>query len=523
MLTPNQESMLTDSQKLVKALGNPDLYEHPVGDISIIETHISWVILTGHYAYKIKKPVDFGFVDFTTLKKRLFFCEEELRLNRRFSNNLYLQTIAIHGEHSKPRFSGDGDIIEYAVKMREFPQHSLLSCYAAESRLKTEHIDSMASVIANIHEQAPRAASGSSLGSAQTIDKWSDENFQQIEDILTESLLPDYFETLKAWSQQKLFELLTFVEARQRQGYVRECHGDLHLSNMAFLNNQCTPFDCIEFNEELRWIDTISEVAFVIMDLQAGGYREFSWRFVNRYLAISGDYSGLAILPYYLVYRALVRAKVAALAGIKPNFKHSLHYLDLAQSWSLKRRPILIAMHGLSGSGKSTVAEDLASRLGAIQIRSDIERKRLFNLEATAKSDSSINTGIYGKDASQQTYDKLVNIAENLLSSGFNVIVDAACLKSSQRALFSQLAERLRIPGFLISCKATEQDLRQRITKRLKAGSDASEANLGVLANQLRTQQTLTSEECENSNTLICHQPKLGDEQFKLISTSTKH
>lgn len=528
----NQASILANTKELISALKSPDLYEHPASSISTIETHISWIILTGKYAYKIKKPVDFGFIDFTTLDKRIFFCEEELRLNRRFSTDLYLQTIAIRGSHSMPKLNGNDEIIEYAVKMREFSQDCLLSNYAAEKRLKSDHIDSMARVIAIFHRQAPYVATGSPLGSAVTIGKWSDDNFLQIESAIPEPQLPDYFIQLKTWSQEKFDSLRTIIEQRQQNGFVRECHGDLHLGNIAFLNEKCTAFDCLEFNQELRWIDTMSEVAFVVMDLQARGYNEFAWRFLNRYLAINGDYSGLAMLPYYLVYRALVRAKVEALGFFShrsadsievPYLRRSLRYLDLARAWSDLERPLLVAMHGLSGSGKSTVAENLASTLGAIQIRSDIERKRLFDLDATSNSASSVDRGIYSKDVSRQTYNRLVEIADNLLSNGFSVIVDTACLESSQRALFRQLALKLQLPCYLISCEASEKKLQQRITQRLERGSDASEANLGVLANQLRTQQPLSSSERRNPNTLSCNQPKLSNEQFSLISASRAH
>ncbi len=528
----DQVSMLANTQELISALINPHLYEHPARSISTIETHISWIILTGKYAYKIKKPVDFGFIDFTTLDKRKFFCEEELRLNRRFSTGLYLETIAIRGSHSFPQLNGEGKIIEYAVKMQEFSQDCLLSNYAADKRLKSSHIDSMAQVIARFHIQAPCTATGSAMGSALTVGRWSDENFQQIENAIPESQLPGYFKLLKTWCRGKFDNLRDTFEQRQQNGFVRECHGDLHLANIAFIGDQCTAFDCIEFNEELRWIDTMSEVAFAFMDLQARGYHEFAWRFLNHYLAINGDYPGLAVLPYYIVYRSLVRAKVEALrifgnsakdSSDELEFSLGWHCLELARFWSNQEFPALIIMHGLSGSGKSTIAENLASTLGAIQIRSDIERKRLFNLDPTSKSGSSIGKGIYHREASQQTYSRLAELAENILLSGFNVIVDAACLESSQRALFKQLASRLQLPCFLISCEASEKELRQRIGQRLELGSDASEANLDVLTNQLKSQQPLSIVEGENTNTLFCNQSKLSTEQVNLISASRAH
>jgi len=512
--------MLNKAQELVKALENPDLYKHPVSAISIIETHISWVILTGVYAYKIKKPVDFGFIDFTTLDKRKFYCDEELRLNRRYAPDLYLETVAIRGSHSQPRLHGDGEIIEYAVKMREFSQHCLLSNFAAEKRLLASHIDAMAQVIAEFHAALPKATDDSPFGSAETIAKWSNENFQHIESALPASELADNFDNLKTWCRLTLERLGPVSQLRRRDGFVRECHGDLHLGNIAFLDNQCTPFDCIEFNDELRWIDTISEVAFVVMDLQARGYTEFAWRFLNHYLAISGDYTGLALLPYYVVYRALVRAKVEALRAVNDEteqaIKQSRHYLDLAQSWSRSGQPAIFTMHGLSGSGKSTVAENLAATLGAIQVRSDIERKRLF--KADKGSESTVGKGIYNKDASEQTYQHLARLAENLLDNGFKVIIDAACLKDWQRQLFKQTASKFNLPGFLIHCQAPESELLRRIEKRFEQGKDASEANRDVLLNQIENQEPLSKNELESRNTIICDQPQLSTEQIAKIS-----
>ena len=509
------------TQELIVALENPGLYRHPVGTISTIETHISWVILTGVYAYKIKKPIDFGFIDFSTLDKRKYYCDEELRLNRRYAPDLYLETVEIRGSHSQPEFNGEGEIIEYAVKMREFSQHCLLSTIAAEKRLLTCHIDAMAQVIADFHAGLPTAPDISSFGSAETIGKWSDENFEHIENILPESELPDYFTSLKSRGQHSLRRLKPVIRQRKLDGFVRECHGDLHLGNIAFIDNRCTPFDCIEFNEELRWIDTINEVAFVVMDLQAQGYEALAWRFLNHYLAISGDYAGLELLPYYVVYRALVRAKVEALGAInedkEPGLQRCRHYLNLAQAWSIPGKPAVIIMHGLSGSGKSTVAENLASTIGAIQIRSDVERKRLY--QADKGSDSAIDKGIYNKEASQHTYQYLAKLAEHLLIEGFKVIIDAACLKAWQRTLFRQLATKLGLHSFLIHCQASEAVLLRRIELRLEQGTDASEANRDVLLNQYETQEILSEDEIESCYTLFCDQPKLSNEQISKISS----
>ena len=512
--------MFRKTPELICALQDTTLYNHTVSTFSIIETHISWVILTGNYAYKIKKPVDFGFIDFTTLDKRRYYCEEELRLNRRFAPDLYLETVAIRGSHANPQLGGKGETIEYAVKMREFSQDKLLSSFAEEKRLESKHIGSMATVIGDFHSTATVASVDSLYGTPEIVSKWSDENFQHIEIAMPESELPGYFDTLKYWYQKTFDRLKPVIQQRHDNGFVRECHGDLHLGNIAFLDNQCTPFDCIEFNDELRWIDTMSEVAFVVMDLQARGYEEFAWLFLNRYLAISGDYSGLALLPYYIVYRAMVRAKVEALRAVEDDnqaFQQSRHYLDLAQSWSKAGQPAIFVMHGLSGSGKSTVAESLALKLHAIQIRSDVERQRLFKHAHTSESAPAYNQGIYDADASKRTYEYLAELAEPLLLEGFKVIIDAACLKTVQRILFKQIAEKRHLPCWLISCQAPIETLKSRIRERLLKGTDPSEANQTVLLNQIKNQDILNETELRSSHTIICNQSQLSNEQMETI------
>lgn len=513
-----------NTPKLISALLDPTIYDHDISGLSLIETHISWVILTGQFAYKIKKPVDFGFVDFTTLEKRLFYCEQELRLNRRYAPELYLQIVGIGGSCDKPRLNVDSQIIEYAVKMREFPQACLLSQIADKGLLQVEQIDSMAMVIGEFHANATKSGPDSPFGAPDTIRKWSDENFEQIEKALPVARLPDYFRELKSAHRQAFENLqVTFLE-RQHQGFVRECHGDLHLGNIAYLHQQCLPFDCIEFNDELRWIDTCSEIAFVVMDFQARHFPALAWRFLNRYLAISGDYAGLALLGYYVIYRALVRAKVEALqANIddKMAYTRCQHYLNLAQDWNTPGQPLVIIMHGLSGSGKSTVAEDLAARLGAIQIRSDVERQRLYSSPSHSDATVTDNQGRYSQSASTATYQHLAELAKRLLAQGFKVIIDAACLQTGQRDLFRNLAVDLDLVHFLISCEAPLDILKSRIERRLESGDDASEADTAVLLKQLENQQILDGSELEDGHTLILQQTLLSDEQIGTIQAST--
>jgi aminoglycoside phosphotransferase family enzyme/predicted kinase len=494
--------------ELIQALQDPALYDHPVNDFSVIETHISWVILTGRFAYKIKKPVNLGFVDFSTLAKRQYFCTEELRLNRRFAPDLYLEVVAIRGSRTHPRLAGNGKAIEYAVKMREFSQHNLLSTFAGEQRLESAHIDAMADVITDSHRRAEHAGTDTVYGSSDTVLKWNRENFEHIEAVLPGEVFPDGYATLKDWCLSPGKALQALINDRQANGFVRECHGDLHLGNMALIDERVTLFDCIEFNAELRWIDTMSELAFVAMDLQARGYPEFSWRFINRCLYDNEDYAGIALLRYYFVYRALVRAKVEALrvGQARPAdsqsgmlYQGACRYLELAISWSGNARPAMIFMHGFSGSGKSTLARQIAESLGAIQVRSDVERKYLFGLEQHEASGSGVGQNIYTPDATSKTYQRLAELARTITQAGYTVIVDASFLELAQRDKFWLLARQCGVPAILISCDAPVSVLRERIKHRSRHEKDASEATLAVLQHQIETHDALTDGERANS------------------------
>ena len=485
---------------LIEGLRDPAAYDHPVGDIEVIETHISWVILAGDYAYKIKKPVRFAFLDFSTLALRHHYCEEELRLNRRFAPELYLDVVQIRGSAEIPRLYGDDDVLEYALRMRRFRQSQLLSVMARRHELEPSHIDAIAERVAGIHREISALPPETDYGSSRSVAHWSAENLDQLRAAIPALHRPPAFHRLEAWYRDQK-DLLALVDQRREAGRVRECHGDLHLGNLALIDDKITLFDCIEFNPELRWIDTISEAAFVSMDLEARGYPGYAWRFIDRYLAADGDYDGLPLLRYYLVYRALVRAKVEALRAnpqaltIPPpgtSFEEAVRYLALADSHARDTRAGLVVMHGLSGSGKSTVAAALVESLGAIRVRSDVERKRLFALEAGADSQSSVDGGIYTADASERTYDRLAEIAGLALDAGQRVIIDAACLQRRQRKLLIDVARERSCPAVIVACQAPETELRRRILARQ---GDASEADLAVLAHQLDHVEPLDAQE----------------------------
>lgn len=502
--------MATDSSAwdeqtaLIESLRNPACYPHVVDEIKVFETHISFLILTGQFVYKFKKPLDLGFLDYSTLEKRHRFCEEELRINRRTAPDLYLEVTSISGSPDMPLLNDDSAPIEYAVKMKQFSQQSLLSHLLDTGQITTAHIDQLAINIAAFHEQIEQAPPDSKYGDPAVILQPVGENFIQIREQISDRSINAQLNTIEQWALTEYQNLQQLMAQRKQDGFVRECHGDLHLNNITLINDQPTLFDAIEFNPNLRYIDTISEVAFLIMDLEARGRPDLAWRFLNDYLGINGDYDALPLLRFYLCYRAMVRAKINAirvsqLARNTEDYQTSLaelqHYLDIAWNYTEPHAPHLVITHGLSGSGKTVVSQQLLEQWPAIRLRSDVERKRLFSLQAQERSQSGINSGIYTQDASERTYQYLVELAERTLRSGYNVIVDAAFLKYEQRKLFLQLAKRLQVPFHILVITASEATLRQRVASRHVKGSDASEADLAVLDQQLARYSPLHPEE----------------------------
>jgi len=503
---------------LIQALRDPGLYpaDHFAGladacvKVELLETHISCVLLAGNHAYKIKKPVNLGFLDFTSLAARRLFCEEELRLNRRTAASLYREVIAITGSAARPVLGGDAPPIEYAVRMTRFGQDALLDSMARNGTLVPDCIDALAQRVAEFHQAFPPASATQPFGSASQILTAALQNFDQMQVLAGASHSADAqadadtLARLRDWTTQTHAKLAGLFEQRKRDGFVRECHGDLHLGNIVMLEGVPTPFDCIEFNAAFRWIDVMNEVAFLVMDLQEHGLAQLAFRFLNRYLEASGDYAGLQVLRFYIVYRALVRAKVACIrshqSGIEAKLKvHALaqyrHYLAFAKAMSADGGSALVLMHGLSGSGKSRVARQWAESLRAVQLRSDVERKRLHGLAPLARTGSAPGAGIYTSEDTERTYDRLADLALTLFAAGYPVIIDAAFLAGRHRTRFRDLARQAGVPFVIASCSVPPQVLQERVARRHAKRTNASEAGPAVLDQQLSTSEPLTADE----------------------------
>ena len=484
---------------LIRSLHNPACYRHDVASVRLIETHISWVLLTGGYAYKIKKPVKFPFVDFSSLRRRRSFCEQELRLNRRLAPELYLSVVPIGGSVQAPAMESE-PAIEYAVKLREFPLGARLDEQLAQGGVPVGDVRCLAETIAAFHASLPPS---DTAGSPVAITRVALDNVAQAEHALGGPGAPGALAELREWITQRCLRLKRAFAQRQRAGAIREAHGDLHLENLVYWDGRVVPFDALEFDSRLRWIDVMDEVAFLVMDLMAHGETGLAYAFLNRYLEITGDYAGLEVLRFYLVHRALIRAKVAALkasrhapgaqriaAGAEPD-----PYLRCARSLVRPAAPLLLIAHGLSGSGKTHTTDRLIERLPAVRLRSDLERKRLHGLGPLERSGSRLGAGVYAASATRATYDTLLSHADLGLRAGLNVVVDATFLRRAERAAFRRLAAEAQAGFAILSFTATQRVLRERVERRAARGGDASEATPRVLDHQLAAHQPPDAEE----------------------------
>ncbi len=488
---------------LIRSLVSPDCYDHATAQVQRVETHISHVLLTGEFAYKIKKPLNLGFLDFSTLDKRLYACQEEVRLNRRLAPDFYLGVVPITGTPDAPRVNGSGAAFEYAVKMRQFPPDATLDRLEAQGLLTSRQVEILAATAARFHLQdCARAGAETPWGEPQQVWQPVDQNFRQIAPLLSAPADRRLLEDLQHWSTAEHARLAPLMAERKRDGFIRECHGDLHLGNLAWVDDHLLVFDCLEFNPGLRWIDIVSEAAFCTMDLMQRGHPDWAWLFLNTWVEVSGDHAGLALLRYYAVYRALVRVKVAVLrAGQTRGAGHAAALAEartlLEQAASLTR-PLPLRLditHGLSGSGKTTVARAQMQTPGAICLRSDIERKRLAGIDALARSDSGVGQDLYAADATRRTYARLAQLAGVLLDAGWPVIVDATFSARWQRDLLREQAQSRSVAFHILDLQVPVAILRERIIRRARAGSDASEATPAVLQHQIDTEEALAVDE----------------------------
>ena len=454
----------------------------------VVETHISWLLLAGDTAWKLKKPVTLPFLDYGTPALRRHFCTEELRLNRRFAPGLYLGLDAVDGTE------------EWAVRMRRFPESQRLDHVCTRGELSLEQLSQLARLVVAFHDAAAVAGPDTRFGEPAQVLAPALDNFAPLR-----ARLPGQaprLDALEAWTRAEFARIEPTLAARKAGGRIRECHGDLHLGNLVLLEGQPQAFDAIEFNPALRWIDVVADIAFLVMDLQARDRADGAWRFLDGWLAQEGDFAGMAVLRYYTVYRALVRARVAGMRATQalPASAQAMaraecaQYLALARQCMQPRSAELWLTHGLSGSGKSTQALGLVQARGVVRLRADVERKRLFGLAPGADS-TAIDGGIYTPQATERTYEHLRQQARLVLQSGYTVLVDASFLDPAMRAPFLALAQELGVVCRILAFEAPLAVLRERVRARQQAGGDPSEADEAVLLAQWAARQPFSAAE----------------------------
>lgn len=488
--------MSTKPDALVQNLR--DVLANERGDSELIETHISWVLLAGPYAYKIKKPVRLSFLDFSTLALRQRYCIEELELNRRFAPALYIDVVPICGSAEAPRFGGAGPAIEYAVRMHRMRDDDLAVTRAARGALGAGEIERFAARLAALHDRAPVAPADGAFGTPERVAA----DITQLLAAWPHVDDADAVDDLRRWFDGQLHGLAATLAQRLSAGRVRECHGDLHLDNLAFVQGELTPFDGLEFDAALRWTDVMADVAFLAMDLQMRQRHDLAHAFTDAYLEAGGDYAGVPVLRLYKVYRAVVRARVARLreAGSASRARASVSadYLALAQRLARQWDPRLLITQGLPGSGKTWVTHALIESTGAVRLRSDVERARLLGPDH------------YQPDDSAAVYRRLLELVRLSLQAGHPTIVDAAFLLRRQRDPFHALAAELKVPFVLLHCTASLELLRQRVRARMARGGDASQADEAVLQRLQPTQQPPAADEAIHTLQLDTEQPLSG-------------
>ncbi|MBE9126190.1 MULTISPECIES: AAA family ATPase [unclassified Coleofasciculus] len=483
---------------LLEQMKQPGFYPHPVKTpIELMQTHVSYVFLTGDYAYKVKKPVNFGFLDFSTLERRQHFCQEELRLNQPYAPEIYLEVLPITQTDSKLVLAGEGEPVEYALKMSQFPQDTLLVNLFEQSQLTEAHMEELGRVVAQFHAQAPSNDYIRSFGTVDKVREALDENYKQTNKYIGSVQTQQQYEETQEFSDRFFKQRQELLSARREKGAIRECHGDLHLRNICLWHDKIQLFDRIEFNEPFRFVDVMYDVAFAVMDLDARGCKNLGNAFLNTYVEQTGDWEGLQVLPLYLSRQAYVRAKVTSFLLDDPEVPEdakqeaaatAADYYRLAWEYTKTNQGRLMIMSGLSGSGKSTVARRLARHLGAIHLRSDAVRKHLAGISL----DQQGGDEIYTPEMNQRTYDRLLELGIMLASQGFAVILDAKYDRQALRKEAIAQAQAHQLPLQILHCIAPVEVLCDRLSSRT---GDVSDATANLLEKQRATAEAFTEAE----------------------------
>ncbi len=472
-------------ERIPEALLHPRCYPGEVESVKMLQTHTAWVFLTGEYAYKVKKPVDFGFLDYTSIEKRRKFCLEELRLNKRLCPWVYLDVVPVVRRGAGFEIGESGEAVDYAVRMKELPQDAIMTELVEKRKINFELIDRVARIVADFHDEAEMSDEISKHGSIETVRYNWEENFSQTEKFVDVLMKRRIYDEIKGSVERFMDEKHDLFAERVNQEKVRWLHGDFHSGNI-FVTDRICIFDCIEFNPRFSCSDVASEIAFFTMDLDFLGSKELGDYFVYRYIEYSKDTELLRLLDFYKCYRAYVRGKVLGFkvvdAGVKDSerrasqiiaekyFMLSNHYAN-----SLFGFPVLILVYGLPGVGKSSVSRELSRSLNVFHLRTDVLRKELAAMPVGEHGRSGYGEGVYSSDMSADTYRRVLEVGEVLLSHGKSCILDGSFLKREWRLRARELALKLDVPLYSVYCKCAEDVVFERMAARTKDPSDATQ------------------------------------------------
>lgn len=461
---------------LVESLLKPEAYPHNPQGIELVQTQMSFVFLTGDYAFKVKKPVNLGYLDYSTLGKRRFFCNQELDLNRRLAPDVYMEVVPIVKSRGEISIGGKGEIIEYAVKMKQLPSERTMDNLLIQNKVSEEMAVNVAEKLAAFHEKAKTKPEISAYGKLDTVITNVEENFTQTEKYLDVSIQPQKYHRIKAYTDKFIKTNKLLFQKRVENDRIRDCHGDLHAAHICF-SNGIDIYDCIEFNDRFRYCDVASEIAFLAMDMDRYQHADLSQIFVNAYIKLSKDEELLQLLNFYKCYRAYVRGKVESFKLDDPYILEKEQVLTTAQGYFdlacryTKESPMLLITSGLVGTGKSTLAQALSKNLGFIAISSDVTRKRLADIPLVEHRFEEFESGIYSEDFSRMTYDEMFAQARTFLSQGNSVVLDASFKKRQDRARAKILAEEAEADFIVIECVLSEGIIKTRLEQRLKESS----------------------------------------------------
>lgn len=478
-----------DLAELAVGLSRPDAYAHPVSVVDVRQTHISVVFLAGDFAYKIKKPVNFGFLDFTRLEDRHRLCLEEVRLNRRLAPSVYLGVVPVVRGPRGLTMAGDGDPIEWAVQMRRLPDRATLLAMMERGELAQEHLQAVAARIAAFHRTADRGAHIASLGKFDVVAGNARENFAQSASEVGLTVSTTVFGELQALTEASLSSLRPLIDSRAERGVPCDGHGDLRLEHIYLFPDEppsgdLVIIDCLEYTERFRFADPVADMAFAVMELGFAGHADSARTFAEAYFRRSGDDEGRRLLPFYVAYRSIVRAKVRGFelreAEIPPERREQsmtrakAHYLLALGILAMpSRRPALVLVGGLPGTGKSTLARALGERAGFEVIRSDVVRKEIAGRLVEESTGSAWRSGLYADEWTRRTYDEVRRRAEKSLFEGKRVIIDASFGRETLRVDLLDAARRLAVPAVLFICDAPRDMVHARLAGRRDDASDA--------------------------------------------------